>query len=275
MEQFAKKRISLSELTRLKKILRQARLHTVCESALCPNIGECFCKGTATFLIAGDICTRGCRFCAVTKGTPLALDPDESRRIALTAKELGLRYAVITSVTRDDLNDGGAGHFAAAIAELRSLMPDLKIEVLVPDFGGSRAAAEAVFNARPDVFAHNIETVPRLYGIARSTADYRRSLDLIGWAKGAGLTTKSGIMLGLGEREAEILTAMDDLRSAGCDILTIGQYLAPSKSNYPVQSIIPDEQFSRLKNLALDKGFLSCASGSYVRSSYLAESMLP
>jgi lipoic acid synthetase len=272
---FKKKRIKLADVIAFKKTLRQAGLHTVCESARCPNIGECFCKKTATFLIAGDTCTRQCRFCAIAKGTPLPLDPGEPERVAATARSLGLRYVVITSVTRDDLPDGGAVHFAHTLSRLRSALPTARLEVLVPDFAGKEDSAAVVFDAAPDVFAHNLETVPRLYPRARAGADYRRSLELLSRAKGRGLLTKSGVMLGLGENDTEVTAVMDDLRCAGCDILTIGQYLAPTADALPVHAFVPPERFAALRDAALARGFRACASGSYVRSSYRAETMLP
>ena len=271
---FQKKHINLGEITRLKKLLRDASLHTVCESARCPNIGECFCKGVATFLIAGDVCTRRCRFCAVKKGKPLPLDTDEPQRIAKLSEKLNLNYVVITSVTRDDLPDGAAAHFVNTIQTLRAARPQMKVEFLVPDFKGDRAAAEMVFASHPDVFAHNLETAPRLYKEARSGADYQRSLQLLAWAAAAGLTTKSGLMLGLGETQDEVLTVMDDLRAAKCNILTLGQYLAPTAAHYPVREHITDKQFESYRTHALKKGFSHCAASSYVRSSYLAQEMI-
>lgn len=270
---FQKKRISLGTLDALKRTLRHARLHTVCESAKCPNIGECFCQGTATFLIGGNICTRGCRFCGVTAGVPSVLDADEPRRVADAVAQMGLRYAVITSVTRDDVPDGGAAHFAATIHAIRHRAPQARIEILTPDFQGNRDACAAVCAARPDVFAHNLETVPRLYPAVRSGAQYQRSLHVLAWAQEAGLPTKSGIMLGLGESSEEVNTVMDDLRSVNCSMLTIGQYLAPGTANVPVHTYIETDQFDRYKEMALAKGFTRCASAPYVRSSYQAESL--
>lgn len=270
---FTKKRINLADLSRVKGLLKERKLNTVCESALCPNIGECFCRGVATFLIAGKTCTRACSFCAVDKGKPLPLDPEEPSRIAEAVRSLGLTYVVVTSVTRDDLPDGGAAHFAGTTEAIRSIAPGASVEVLVPDFGGDPASAQKVFRARPDVFAHNLETVPSLYAAVRSTADYARSLALLHRAKQAGLTTKSGIMLGLGEKEKEVLAVMDDLRKTSCDILTLGQYLAPTKDHYPVREFIPDDAFEKYRRIALDKGFTRCASAPYVRSSYLADAL--
>jgi lipoic acid synthetase len=269
-----KKRISLADSAGMKHSLRKAGLHTVCESALCPNRGECFSRGIATFLIAGNTCTRQCRFCGVGRGKPSPLDLGEPRRIADFVHEHQLKYVVVTSVTRDDLPDGGARHFRNTVETLRLAAPGTNIEILVPDFAGNRSSAEIAFAALPAVFAHNIETVPRLYAAARQGADYRRSLELLRWAKEAKLTTKSGIMVGLGERESEVLRSMDDLRSVNCDILTIGQYLAPTKAHIPVTEHLPSEQFDAYRAAALSKGFRHCASGTYVRSSYLAENML-
>jgi lipoic acid synthetase len=269
-----KKRINLHDVSSLQKQLREQGVHTVCESARCPNIGECFAKKIATVLIAGTSCTRACRFCAIDKGKPLPLDPSEPTRVASLVRTLGLKYAVITSVTRDDLDDGGAVHYRKVIEAIRAAAPHTRIEVLVPDFKGSASAAATVFTAKPDVFAHNLETVPSLYFAVRQGADYRRSLELISRAKFSGLTTKSGIMLGLGETRAEILQVMDDLRDAGCDILTLGQYLAPSKKHLPVKEHVSDAVFASLRDEALKKGFRSCASGTYVRSSYLADTLI-
>lgn len=270
---FEKKRISLGTLDAVKRTLRHAQLHTVCESAKCPNIGECFCQGTATFLIGGNICTRGCRFCGIAAGTPTALDADEPRRVADAVAQMNLHYAVITSVTRDDLPDGGAAHFAATIHAIRQRTPLVRIEILTPDFQGDRSACATVFAARPDMFAHNIETVPRLYPTVRSGARYQRSIEVLAWSREAGLPTKSGIMVGLGETEDEVTAVMDDLRSAGCSTLTIGQYLAPGTANVPVREYVAVAQFDRYKELALKQGFTRCASAPYVRSSYQAESL--
>jgi len=271
---FNKKRINLAQVTELKNLLRQAGLHTVCEGARCPNIGECFEKKIATFLIAGDTCTRKCRFCAVGKGKPQPLDNDEPRRVAATIKQLGLKYAVITSVTRDDLPDGGAGHFAETVKQIRETAPGVTVEILVPDFGGDEVSSQHAIASKPDVFSHNLETVPRLYTAARSGADYRRSLALLELAKKELPLVKSGLMLGLGETEEEVLAVMKDLRSINCDILTLGQYLAPSLKHYPVQEHLPLERFARYEQLAKEMGFKFCASGPYVRSSYQADAAL-
>lgn len=271
---FVKKRIKLSDVTEVAAKFRKVRLNTVCESAKCPNIGECFGKKIATFLIGGDVCTRGCSFCAIGKGAPLPLDPGEPERVAVTIKNLGLRYAVITSVTRDDLPDGGAAHFCETVKKIREISPGTKVEILVPDFNGNREAAEISFSSNPDVYSHNIETVASLYDSARKGADYKRSLQLLSWAKQKGLKTKSGMMLGLGEKESEVRRAMRDLVKTGCDILTLGQYLAPTKGHHPVVEYIQPDIFLVHKKMALKLGFKNCSSGPYVRSSYLAHQML-
>ncbi|MBN1621418.1 MAG: lipoyl synthase [Endomicrobiales bacterium] len=266
-----KKKINLSHLSELKKILRETQLNTVCEDALCPNIGECFHRGTAAFLIAGKLCTRKCRFCSIKKGVPLSLDPQEPQRIAETVKKLGLKYAVITSVTRDDLPDGAAGHFVKTMECIVNMAPETKVEVLVPDFMGRKESIDAVIAAKPFVFNHNLETVPRLYPVVRPEADYLRSLGVIETAKKNGLTAKSGLMAGLGENESEVIQVMNDLRNAGCDMLTIGQYLAPSRKHYKVREYVKEEIFDRYKKTAIDLGFKHCASAPYVRSSYMAD----
>lgn len=223
----------------------------------------------ATFLICGNVCTRNCGFCAVTKGVPAPPDPEEPSRIAAFAKKIGLKHVVITSVTRDDLEDGGAFQFALTVKSLKRWST---IEVLVPDFLGNKDSIKIVIDSRPDIFGHNIETVPSLYPKIRKGADYLRSLSVLGLAKASGLTTKSGIMLGLGETRIEVEAVLGDLRQAGCDIVTIGQYISPSKSNYPVKSLISHEEFDRYKETALKMGFSHCESGTYVRSSYMANS---
>lgn len=251
-------------------ILGDQKLHTVCESAHCPNMGECWRHGTATFMINGAICTRNCTFCAVGAGRPAPLDPEEPRRLAEAAARMKLHYVVVTSVTRDDLPDGGASHFAATINELRARIPNVRIEVLIPDFKGDAAALGAVFAARPDVLNHNVETVPRLYPEVRPQARYQRSLDVITAAKAAGLTTKSGFMLGLGEEESEIDQTLLDLRAAGCDIVTIGQYLRPSPRHHVIVRYALPEEFERWGRRATALGFLAAQSGPLVRSSYHA-----
>ncbi|NTU41759.1 MAG: lipoyl synthase [Nitrospirales bacterium] len=258
-----------------KNLLRSHRLTTVCEEARCPNKGHCFSKPTATFMIMGDTCTRDCGFCSVISGKPGCLDPAEPLRVAEAAKELGLTYVVVTSVTRDDLPDGGAAHFAATIRAIRKDLPDAKVEVLVPDFKGDAESVRIVLDARPDVFNHNVETVPRLYPDVRPQADYRRSLDLLRSAKEIApeVKTKSGIMVGFGETVEELTSLFRDLRAEGCSLLTIGQYLRPSKMNLPVVQYIKPEVFEELKGIALNLGFEFVASGPLVRSSMNAEEM--
>jgi lipoic acid synthetase len=253
--------------------LEQNRLHTICQEACCPNQGECFSRGVATFLILGKVCTRNCRFCAVDSGTPGPLDAGEPLRLAGEVKRLGLRFVVITSVTRDDLPDGGAGHFARIIEVLRSECPGVGIEVLIPDFQGSNSALKTVADASPEVLNHNVETVPRLYPSVRPQADYRRSLGLLRQARALNpsLTTKSGLMVGLGETREEVLEVMVDLRAASCDVLTIGQYLSPSPSHHPVVEYVKPEMFEKYRRDALRLGFRDAASSPFVRSSYMAE----
>lgn len=259
-------------------MLRALGLHTVCEEASCPNRGECFSRKTATFMILGSHCTRHCRFCAVTKECPDIVDPDEPARVADAVKQLGLAHVVITSVTRDDLSDGGARHFARTIQAVQTSMPGCPptIEVLIPDFQGSEDALSVVVDAGPDVLNHNIETVPRLYPTVRPEADYRRSLDLLGTAKKIRpqILTKSGIMVGLGETAEEVIQVLQDLRAVGCDLLTIGQYLAPSKNHLPVVAYIHPDQFEAYKRQAEEMGFRHVASGPLVRSSYHADEAL-
>ena len=257
---------------RVKGLLRRAGLHTVCEEAACPNIGECFEAGTATFLILGDVCTRACRYCAITSGRPDPVDAEEPRRVAETVALLGLRHAVVTSVTRDDLADGGAGVFASTIREVHRLSPPTAVEVLIPDLRGDWQALAAIAEAGPDILNHNVETVPRLYRSVRPQAVYLRSLDLLRQAKTLrpGMSTKSGIMLGLGEEPAEIRKAMSDLRGAGCDILTLGQYLRPSPRHLPVTRFYPPEEFAALAEEGRALGFRHVESGPLVRSSYRA-----
>jgi lipoic acid synthetase len=256
----------------LQQLVRQHSLHTVCESARCPNIGECWQARTATFLILGNICTRGCAFCAVTVGQPTEYDVDEPRRVAEAVVALNLRYAVITSVTRDDLPDGGAAIFADTIRRIREVLPDCLLEVLIPDFLGDHAALAKVVAAQPDVLNHNIETVQRLYSLVRGKADYQRSLALLSAAKelNAATTTKSGIMLGLGETEDEVEQTLRDLRSVHCDIVTIGQYLRPSTNHVPVQRYYTPEEFTNFADYARALGFQHVESAPLVRSSYHA-----
>jgi lipoic acid synthetase len=258
----------------IKRLLRRQALHTVCEEASCPNIGECFGKGTATFMILGDICTRRCPFCDVAHGKPAAPDAEEPRHLAETIAALALRYVVITSVDRDDLRDGGAGHFADCIAAVRKASPAITIEVLVPDFRGRlEPALDALEAALPDVFNHNLETVPRLYRQARPGADYAHSLDLLRRfkARHPGVPTKSGLMVGLGETDEEILAVMRELRAHDVDMLTVGQYLQPSGGHLPVARYVHPEVFARFEAAARDLGFMHAACAPLVRSSYHAD----
>ena len=262
------------EVLKLKQVLRENHLHTVCEEASCPNLGECFGKGTATFMIMGDICTRRCPFCDVAHGRPNALDENEPRHLAETIRAMGLRYVVITSVDRDDLLDGGAGHFVACIREARALSPKLTIEVLVPDFRGRMDPALTIFKDNPpDVFNHNLETVPRLYKQARPGSDYAWSLDLLKRFKAMhpDVPTKSGLMLGLGEDISEIEQVMRDLRAHDVDMLTLGQYLQPSRNHLPVARYVHPDEFDRLRVIGEQMGFAHVASGPMVRSSYHAD----
>lgn len=260
---------------RVKRLLREQGLTTVCEEAQCPNLGECFGHGTATFMILGDVCTRRCPFCDVAHGRPQPPDPAEPEQLAQAIGVLGLGYVVITSVDRDDLRDGGAGHFAACLRAVRARSPQTRLEVLVPDFRGREAIALAEFAgaAVPDVFNHNLETVPRLYRQARPGADYRGSLDLLRAFKTRypRVPTKSGLMLGLGEEHEEILAVMADLRAHGCDMLTLGQYLQPSRDHLPVQRYWTPAEFEALRLAGAALGFANVASGAMVRSSYHAD----
>lgn len=265
---------NLPEVMRLKSILRENRLHTVCEEASCPNLGECFGHGTATFMIMGDICTRRCPFCDVAHGRPNPLDEAEPENLARTVKAMGLRYVVVTSVDRDDLRDGGAAHFIRCIAAIRSESPQTKIEILVPDFRGRMERALDILKASPpDVFNHNLETVPRLYKAVRPGADYAWSLELIKRFKSLfpAIPTKSGLMLGLGETLDEVAAVMRDLRAHDCDMLTLGQYLQPSKHHLPVERFVHPDEFAELARLGQQLGFVNVASGPMVRSSYHAD----
>ncbi len=257
---------------RLKELVERLELHTVCESAACPNAGECWNHGTATFMILGNSCTRRCGFCAVQKGAPLPVDYDEPRRVAEACEALGLRYAVITSVNRDDRKDGGADLFALTIEAIRERIPGCKVEVLVPDFQGVHSAMETVMNAHPDVLNHNTETVPRLYRQVRLGARYERSLDMLAYAKRIRplVPTKSGLMLGLGETLDEVRQVMRDLRAHRVDILTLGQYLRPSPKHLPILRYVPREEFDALKIAGYEMGFSHVESGPLVRSSYHA-----
>ncbi|MFH1003004.1 MAG: lipoyl synthase [Chloroflexota bacterium] len=271
-----KKGPSPEVLARMKSWLDGLALHTVCESARCPNQGECFSRGTATFLILGDRCTRHCRFCAVAHGNPLALDTDEPYRVAEAVTSLGLSHAVITSVTRDDLADGGAGHFADTVTAVRQASPGTTIEVLVPDFQGSAAALATLMASSPDIVNHNLETVPRLYDTVRPEASYRRSLGLLERAKTIDrrTVTKSGLMLGLGESRDEVLAVMADLRRVNTDLLTLGQYLPPTAQHIPLARYVTPAEFDDLAAVGRGMGFRAVASGPFVRSSFHAAELL-
>ncbi len=263
---------SEGEFFRVSDLVRSKGLHTICRSARCPNIGHCWEQRTATFLILGDTCTRDCGFCAVAKGRPAPPDEGEPERVAEAVAGLGLRYAVITSVTRDDLPDGGAGHFARTIRAIRRARPETRVEALIPDFGGDETALETVLAAGPDVLDHNLETVEGLYPkIRRQAGAYRRSLGVLGAAKRMGARTKSGLMIGLGEGPGEVSRTLADLRRAGCDLLTIGQYLRPTAAHPVVERYYTPGEFSALREEALGLGFEEVVSGPLVRSSYEAE----
>lgn len=260
---------------KVKGLMHNDRLHTVCQEAKCPNIWECFSKRTATFLIMGSRCTRDCRFCSVSHGPLGPPDPDEPARVASAVQQMKLKYVVITSVTRDDLADGGAIFFAKTIREIHRLIPVAMVEVLIPDFQSNAEALQMVVDARPDVLNHNIETIPRLYPMVRPQANYHRSLELLNRAhkNDAAMPTKSGLMLGLGEYPDEIHTTLQDLINVGCRILTLGQYLQPSKDHLPVKRFIPPAEFEEWKDIALQMGFSEVASGPFVRSSYHAKEL--
>jgi lipoyl synthase len=269
---FKKKKVELSKLHEIKKQLRSCNLNTVCEEARCPNISECFGKKTATFMIMGNTCNRGCRFCNIKPGRPFPLDDAEPVNIADTVKEMGLKYVVITSVTRDDLQDGGAGHFAKTIQAVKEKNPFSKIEVLTPDFRGSSASLDTVLQAKPDVFNHNIESVNRLSAGVRPGADYRRSLDVLNYVFKKGARAKSGLMVGLGENMEEIKGTMKDLKDAGVSILTVGQYYAPAIDlSWPVARYYTEAEFEGIRDAGLAMGFDYVFSGRFVRSSYMAD----
>lgn len=259
--------------TELKELITKLRLHTVCESAACPNAGECWNQRTATFMILGNVCTRRCGFCAVQKGAPLPVDYDEPRRVAEAVAAMGLEFAVVTSVNRDDRGDGGAELFALVIRAIRDRVPGCGVEVLIPDFQGSHAAVDIVMDARPDVFNHNTETVPRLYRQVRLGARYERSLDVLEYAKKCSPSTpvKSGLMLGLGETNAEVLAVMRDLRAHRVDVLTLGQYLRPSQKHLPIVRYVPPAEFDELRTAGMEMGFAHVEAGPLVRSSYHAK----
>jgi lipoyl synthase len=258
----------------LKKLVSDLRLHTVCEEARCPNLWDCWNRRTATFMILGDICTRSCGFCAVKTGKPSELDLEEPERVAKAVKRLGLKHAVITSVNRDELADGGAEIFSRTIRRIREELPGCGVEVLIPDFRGSEEALMTVLSARPDILNHNTETVPRLYSIVRSQAKYERSLELLGRAKARGHVTKTGLMLGLGETLEEVRAVMADLSSIKCDILTLGQYLQPTKDHLPVIRYYHPDEFKQLQSEGLMMGFGHVESGPLVRSSYHADEQI-
>lgn len=259
----------------LLDLMRNEKLHTVCEEARCPNMGECWNAGTATFMILGDICTRSCGFCAVKTARPeYGLDWDEPRRVAEAAEKMRLRHAVVTSVNRDERKDGGAPIFAETIRQLREKVPGIRVEVLIPDFKGSEAALDIVLDAKPDVLDHNVETVPRLYRTVRPQANYHQSLEVLERAKHKGFVTKTGVMVGIGERTNEVIEVMKDLRSINCDIFTIGQYLQPTKDHLPVDRFVHPDEFRMFREVGLDMGFKHVESGPLVRSSYHAESQI-
>ena len=264
-------------LTALKRDLRRLRLHTVCESARCPNIHECFHRGAATFMILGNVCTRGCGFCSVPKGSPskrdFQLDPDEPANVARMARDMRLRHVVITSVNRDDLPDGGSGHFAETVRQVRRALPEARVEVLTPDFCGDLEAVARVLDAGPHIFNHNMETVARLYRRVRPQADYRQSLEVLRFAKAyrPEALTKSGLMVGLGEQPTEVEELLRDVRSVSTDMATIGQYLQPTRRNLPVTEFVSPAQFDAYRDYGLSIGFKAVFSGAFVRSSYMAE----
>ena len=260
--------------TKTKNIVKEFKLNTVCEDARCPNMAECWGNGTATFMILGDICTRSCGFCNIKTGKPVGLDFDEPRRVARAIEAMGIDYAVITSVNRDELSDGGASLFAETIEQIRSIIPACKIEVLIPDFKGDIEALMIVLKANPDVLNHNIETVPRLYSKVRPQANYEQSLELIRRAKDFGSLTKSGMMVGLGEESDEVYKVLDDLKQSGCDIATIGQYLQPTKNHLEVERYVKPLEFAEYKAFGTVLGFTAIESGPLVRSSYHAKEVL-
>ncbi len=260
--------------TETKRIVESHCLHTICSSGRCPNMGECWGRGTATFMIGGNICTRSCKFCNTQTGRPLPLAPQEPTHVAESVRLMKLSHAVVTSVDRDDLPDLGAAHWAQTIREIRRLNPETTLEVLIPDFQGRRELVEQVIEAQPDIISHNMETVCRISPLVRSAARYDTSLDVIRQIAASGITAKSGIMVGLGETPAEVEELMDDLRAAGCQIMTIGQYLQPSHRHYPVAEYVTPDKFKRYEETGLAKGFTQVESGPLVRSSYHAEKSL-
>ncbi len=259
---------------KLLGLMRGKQLHTVCEEARCPNLGECWGRGTATFMILGDICTRSCGFCAVKTGRPTELDTDEPRRVAEAVMSMNLRHVVITSVNRDELRDGGASIFAETIRQIRIKSPKCRIEILIPDFRGDNVALDVVVDAAPDILNHNVETVPRLYTVVRPQAKYDRSLNVLTYFKERGLVTKSGVMVGIGEKPEEILEVMKDLRKSNVDILTVGQYLQPTKEHLPIDRYVTPDEFEMYKRIGLEMGFKFVESGPLVRSSYHADEQI-
>lgn len=276
LPEYLKRPIIDTEKTRtVRRILKTNCLNTVCENARCPNKNECYTKNTATFLIMGNVCTRNCRYCNIECSKPEPLDITEPLHIAKAVKELGLKYTVITSVTRDDLPDGGAEHFANCICEIKKLTPDVKIEILTPDFKGDKAALDTIINVQPDVFNHNIETVRSVFKTARPQANYERSLDVLKYIKmNSNILTKSGLMIGLGETFEQIEETLNDLRNVGCDILTVGQYIQPSKAHLPVEKYYKPEEYEILIDMAKAAGFKHYQIGPLVRSSYRAADIL-
>jgi lipoyl synthase len=259
------------EYVQVKEIVNRHKLHTICTSGLCPNMAECWGRGTATFMILGDICTRSCKFCATKTGKPEAVDKDEPNNLAESVRLMKLKHCVITSVDRDDLPDGGAGHWAETIRQVKLVNPETTIEALIPDFMGKSELIQQVIDAKPEVISHNLETVKRLTPQVRSAARYDRSLDVIRQIAGSGITAKSGIMVGLGETDEEVLQTMDDLLAVGCQVMTIGQYLQPTKQHLPVADYIHPDKFDEWKEIGLKKGFRFVESTPLVRSSYQAE----
>lgn len=270
------KGVDWSVLEKMKALTERYKLHTVCEGATCPNMGECFACGTATFMLLGEICTRNCAFCSVKSGQPLPPDPDEPRNVALASRDLGLKHVVLTCVTRDDLADGGAGQFVLTLREIKSLLPDATTDVLVSDLRGSRENVAMVLEEKPSIFAHNLETVPHLYSTCRSQADYKKSLRVLEYAKqiDPAQLIKCGLMVGLGEKPEQVLEVLRDLRAINCDFLTIGQYLRPTKDNLSVKEFVTPEQFDRYRDSALEMGFTYVASAPFVRSSFHSEDAL-
>jgi lipoic acid synthetase len=260
--------------SRLLRLMRSKELHTVCEEARCPNLGECWGRGTATFMILGDICTRSCGFCAVKTGRPTELDTDEPRRVAEAVAAMKLHHVVITSVNRDELRDGGASIFAETVRLVRINEPRCRIEILIPDFKGEKLALDTVVDSAPDILNHNVETVPRLYSVVRPQAKYERSLEVLRYFKERHLVTKSGIMVGIGERPDEVLEVMKDLKNSDVDILTVGQYLQPTKEHLPIDRYAAPEEFRMYKERGLEMGFKFVESGPLVRSSYHADEQI-